>query len=309
MKRSIFMLIISAAILITFLFLNCPTVSEEEEEKESINYNAMVAVSTGSYNQSNGTDSFNHTLSGFSIGKYEVTYSLWYSVYQWASANSYYFQSAGREGNDGTVGAAPTAAGKFEPVTGINWRDAIVWCNAFSQKSGLSLCYTYTALAIKDSRDSNATACDNAACSWTANGYRLPSEGEWQFAATGRGAIPWNYASGAAAASTNAIETAKVAWYSSNSGGSTRQAGTTANSSSLSLWDVSGNVWEWCWDWEDDYPVPVQIDYRGPSTGTSRIARGGSWGETATYLRVGYRGYDLPGNAYNERGFRIARTN
>lgn len=158
MKRSIFMLIISAAILITFLFLNCPTVSEEEEEKESINYNAMVAVSTGSYNQSNGTDSFNHTLSGFSIGKYEVTYSLWYSVYQWASANSYYFQSAGREGNDGTVGAAPTAAGKFEPVTGINWRDAIVWCNAFSQKSGLSLCYTYTALAIKDSRDSNATA-------------------------------------------------------------------------------------------------------------------------------------------------------
>jgi uncharacterized repeat protein (TIGR02543 family) len=74
-------------------------------------------------------------LNAFKMAKYETTYELWHEVYQWAAGNGYAFANAGREGNDGTGGAAPTAA-KTEPVTYINWRDAIVWCNAYSEMDG-----------------------------------------------------------------------------------------------------------------------------------------------------------------------------
>jgi hypothetical protein len=82
-------------------------------------------------------------LSSFRIAKYETSYELWYEVKQWATdaargGNKYTFANAGREGHDGTAGALPssTCTAKTEPVTGINWRDAIVWCNAYSEMDG-----------------------------------------------------------------------------------------------------------------------------------------------------------------------------
>ena len=98
----------------------------------AIDKTEMVSVTGGTFTQS---ESFNHTISDFSIGKYEVTYELWNTVYTWANNNGYSFANAGKEGHDGTIGADPTAA-KYEPVTAINWRDTIVWCNAYSEKSG-----------------------------------------------------------------------------------------------------------------------------------------------------------------------------
>ncbi|MBN2544996.1 MAG: chitobiase/beta-hexosaminidase C-terminal domain-containing protein [Spirochaetes bacterium] len=85
----------------------------------------MVSVTGGTYTQTNGTESFSHTISSFSIGKYEVTYELWYTIYNWAISNGYNFENQGMEGHNGTIGAEPTSA-KFEPVTTISWRDAIV---------------------------------------------------------------------------------------------------------------------------------------------------------------------------------------
>ncbi|MDR0997969.1 MAG: formylglycine-generating enzyme family protein, partial [Treponema sp.] len=77
------------------------------------------------------------TLSPFYLAKYETTYELWYEVYQWATTSGgYTFANPGQEGHNGTAGAAPTEAGKTEPVTTISWRDAVVWCNAYSEKSG-----------------------------------------------------------------------------------------------------------------------------------------------------------------------------
>ena len=147
----------------------------------TIDSSALVSVPGGTYTQTDGTNSFSHTISTFKMGKYLVTYNLWYTVYTWAIANGYTFANAGAEGSNGTVGATPTTA-KYQPVTTISWRDAIVWCNAYSQEAGLTPCYAYSSAVIKDS--TNATACDSAVCAWTNNGYRLPSEGEYQYAAS-----------------------------------------------------------------------------------------------------------------------------
>jgi len=92
-------------------------------------YTDMVSVPGGTYTQTDGTYSFDHTISDFKLGQYEVTYELWYAVYHWAMRNGYDFANSGTEGNNGTAGAVPTIA-KYEPVTTVNWRDTIVWCNA-----------------------------------------------------------------------------------------------------------------------------------------------------------------------------------
>jgi formylglycine-generating enzyme required for sulfatase activity len=258
---------------------------------------ALVSVPGGTYTQTDdsGTGGFSHTISVFKMGKYQVTYNLWNAVYQWALANGYSFADAG-------------AGSGYTPVTTVSWRDVIVWCNAYSQEAGLTPCYTYASAVIKDS--TNATACDNAVCTWTNNGYRLPSEGEYQYAASyinGSSWTPYNYASGATADYNDATATGLVGWYGANSGSVTHAVGgKTANA--LGIYDMSGNVWEWCWDWYGTYPG-TSTDYRGSGSGSNRVIRGGSCGYIASDLQVGDRSYDGPFNAFGSIGFRFARTN
>ncbi len=277
----------------------------------SFDASAMVSVPGGTYTQqdTNG-HSFLHTISAFSIGKYEVTYGLWYEVYQWAVSNGYNFDNAGGEGDDGTVGAAPTDA-QSEPVTTISWRDAIVWCNAYSQMNGLApVYYESGGTVLKDSSDSNAAACDGASVDSSANGYRLPTEGEWQYAASfkdGTSFTPWNWASGAAANITDADACDAVAWYSANAGSDTHPVGEKA-ANALGLHDMSGNVWEWCWDRSGNYPTTDQTDYAGPASGSVRVRRGGGWINDAAFLQVGYRYGDSPNGEYDFLGFRLCRN-
>jgi formylglycine-generating enzyme required for sulfatase activity len=259
---------------------------------------ALVSVPGGTYTQTDdsGTGGFSHTISVFKMGKYQVTYNLWNAVYQWALANGYSFADAG-------------AGSGYTPVTTVSWRDVIVWCNAYSQEAGLTPCYTYASAVIKDS--TNATACDNAVCTWTNNGYRLPSEGEYQYAASyinGSSWTPYNYASGATADYNDATATGLVGWYGANSGSVTHAVGgKTANA--LGIYDMSGNVWEWCWDWYGTYPG-TSTDYRGSGSGSYRVIRGGSYDSSGAFsLQVGYRSYNNPDYAYDSIGFRFARTN
>jgi formylglycine-generating enzyme len=148
---------------------------------------------------------------------------------QWAKSQGYHFQNDGNEGSDGSEGLKPTSR-MYEPVTGISWRDVVVWANALSDILDLDPVYrSSSGHIIKDSRDSNANIVD-AAVQTDTNGYRLPTKDEWEMAArwrnsSGDGSIstggrywtPGNYASGANADCNSTTATNRVAWYSSNS--------------------------------------------------------------------------------------------
>jgi formylglycine-generating enzyme required for sulfatase activity len=237
------------------------------------------------------------TVASFAMAKYETTYELWYEVRVWAEANGYTFVNQGREGADGTDRAAPTTA-KNEPVTMVSWRDIIVWCNAYSEKNGKVPVYTYGGAVIRSS--SNATACDNAVMDKTQSGFRLPTEVEWEFAA--RGGNPsdttnWNYTY----AGSNTV--GDVAWYNGNAGSNTHPVGTKA-ANSLGLYDMSGNVYEWCWDWYGSVSGSTPTD--GATSGSHRVLRGSSWINSAYEVsyRVDYSDTS-PSDTHYITGFRV----
>jgi len=278
----------------------------------NLKYIDMVKVDGGTFKQ-NGieryyedgqlkekyVEGFSHTVSSFYMGKYEVTYELWYTVYQWALKNGYSFANKGAEGIDWENQGKSPSGKKYEPVTMVSWRDCVVWCNAYSELVGLSPSYkTIGGKVLKDS--------SNAICDWSSDGYRLPTEGEWQYAASNKGKTPYDYASGASANYKDSSANSKVAWYWENSDNSTHTVGTKV-SNGLDLYDMSGNVWEWCWDWKDKHPTSSSSDYRGPTTGSGRVLRGGGWDSNAYILRVGYRAGYEPGGVYNDLGFRVGR--
>lgn len=288
----------------------------------SITKREVVIVPGGTYTQIDATGiSFAHTISSFQMAQYEVTYELWYAVRAWATNNSYYFDNAGREGQDGTNGAAPTVVAKFEPVTSITWRDIIVWCNAYSEMSGkLGVYFSDSGYisTIKDSRDGsygnsiNPTlgSFDYPYVKWSANGFRLPTEGEWQYAASYKDGISWtpyDYFSGATGDYNDVVACQTVAWYAATAGGKTQEVGVKIPNS-LGIYDMSGNAWEWCWDWYASSTSIAKSNDRGPGSGTGRLLRGGGWASGASSLRIGDRGHDTPFIAYYLFGFRVVST-
>ncbi len=284
-------------------------------------YSDLVPASGGAFTQSDTSgNSFSSTVSAFKIGKYQVTYDLWYKVRLWTVANGYTFAYSGHEGNTGAEGAVTTTA-KYLPVTYISWRDAVVWCNAYSQMTGLTPVYCTDsgyATPIKTSIDASYGSSvdtangsiDNPYVNWNANGYRLPTESEYQYAASyidGTNWTPYNYASGAEDIYSDIAATSLVAWFYSDC--SDMQAVGLLNANKLGIYDMSGNVQEWCWDWFGTYPTTAQTDYRGPASGSARALRGGSYTDYAAAMEVGIRISNGPYNSGNLLlGFRVART-
>ncbi len=267
--------------------------------------------------------------SSFLIGESEVTYELWKVVYDWAVTHGYSFSNAGVMG-DGS------GDNDQHPATTINWRDAIVWCNAltewYNEKCGTSFTCTYYTDAgytvpLRSSADGSYGSSINPAyggfdypyikaaaggnismANCTSTGFRLLTCSEWEFAARWRNndstntvsgfANPYftrgNSASGATASTSDGTATGLVAWYDANSGGSTHQA-RTRTPNALGVYDMSGNVWEWCFDWK--------------YAGSERIFNGGHWFGHSGYLPIGSTsGWGNPWWEENGVGFRVARN-
>ncbi len=240
---------------------------------------------------------------GFWIGETEVTWQTWYYVHKWSVAREYYYQNQGVKGNDGAAGKSSQ-----HPVTGMNWRDAMVFCNAltayYNNRKGARLTpvYTYNGSEIKDARDTNATACNNAVANPNATGFRLLTGDEFELAARWRHDAtnsvsgytnPYftkgDSASGATANCSDHNATGAVAWCTYNSDGSTHEV-KSKQANYLGLYDMSGNVWEWCFK----------------LNGSNCELRGGGF-SNADHVRVSYWISEQCAT-WDDTGFRLATS-
>jgi uncharacterized repeat protein (TIGR02543 family) len=263
----------------------------------------MSSIGTQStyYVPSNTDDSESDILQGgYSMGVTELTYPVWYEVRQWALSNGYVFQNPGREGNTGTIGALPSGANI--PVTTVSLRDVVVFLNALSERSGRTPVYTDgTGNVIKDA---TTTSADTAVVGST-DGYRLPSRAEWNLAArlltdpeplyevtstTTGYYTPGDFASGAYRdyQAFDSAETLRVSWFWSNSGNVVHPVG-ELRANQMGLYDMSGNVAEWCYDLWDD--VKHYVMGGGFSRGPNRMQIGESdaYSPTTADYGTGFR--------------------
>ncbi|MGN0739520.1 MAG: formylglycine-generating enzyme family protein [Treponema sp.] len=265
-------------------------------------------------------------ITSFKMNKYETTYNLWYIVRNYAEERGYVFQNPGQEGAYGRRGKAPTKEGAYQPVTMVSWYDIVVWCNALSEMMGRTPCYYYNQEILRDATDT--ASCDMAECKWQNDGYRLPTEAEWEYAARVTKA---GFQSGAlASGQINSLgldnpdeKETSIAWCDANTdtthivgtagtifnGKSGIAAAGSGNSNGAGLFDMSGNVLEYCWDWLDVYSDVVPGERAtGPLYGSERVCRGGSWSSYTGFIYAGDRyGYD-PNEFYNYLGFRFCTT-
>jgi sulfatase modifying factor 1 len=253
-----------------------------------------------------------HTVyvSGFWMDKYLVTKSLWDEVTAWNGGNGYSYTSS----------ASGTAAN--HPVIFVNWYDMVKWCNARSEKEGLTPCY-YTDAGLSAIYKSGQVS---PFVKWDAKAYRLPTEAEWEKAARGGASghrFPWTDSDTISHSRANYDGYSQICdpIYSDltydqscgyhptfdNGGYNTSPVGYFAPNG-YGLYDMAGNVCNRCWDWYGPYSSGTQTDPQGPSGGTVRVMRGGSWYNHADVARCSNRYPYNPAFDYYDVGFRCVRA-
>ena len=268
----------------------------------------MVLIPAGAFTMGDTLDGLsdaaptNATVAAFYLDVNLVSWSQWQSVYFWATNHGYAFANpgAGQEAN--------------HPVQTVDWYDCVKWGNARSQQAGKPpVYYTDAAWTQVYTNGEPTTLYAN----WTASGYRLPTEAEWEKAARG-GLIgqrfPWGNSITANLANyygdpTYSYDLGPGGYHAAFTNGVTPYTGPTGYfaANSYGLYDMAGNVHEWCWDWYGT-PYAGGVAPRGPAGPlTFRVLRGGAWNYDASYARCAYRYYFAPSFALDSFGFRCVR--
>jgi len=276
--------------------------------------NGMAAIPAGTFSMGDTLDGesdaipTNVTVSAFNMDANLVSYDQWAIVYNWATSHGYSFD------NNGSAVAAN------HPESGVDWYDVVKWCNARSQQAGLTPIY-YTDAGLTQVYMNGDT--DSIFVKWSANGYRLPTEAEWEY--TARGGLsgqrfPWG----------NTISESQANYYGNtgysfdlgpNGYNTNFDFGSQPYTSPVGyfapngygLYDMAGNINEWCWDWYAAPPYPAGSPYlggtnpTGPASGSQRVLRGGGWNDYAYSLRCANRS-SVSNLAYNYFGFRCVKA-
>ena len=232
----------------------------------------------------------------FYMGKYEVTQAE-YEKYC----------------SDG--GSSPSSDygdGDNYPAYYVSWYDAIVYCNKRSMAERLTPCYSISDSTNPDEWGSVPTSSNDTwnsvECNWNANGYRLPTEAEWEYAArAGDNTVDSLTYSG----TSDVDELGDYAWYYDSANDNTTHEVGTKLHNAFGLCDMSGNVWEWCWNWftwSYDTEAEGGSDPTGTSAGSHRVYRGGGWAYFSDGCAVSYRGGCTPYGRYSDLGFRVVRA-
>ncbi len=197
--------------------------------------------------------------------------------------------------------------GAFLPANNLTWFDAVEFCNRMSIRDGLFPAYAMT--DVRRAGDHIVSAV--VAWSPSANGHRLPTEAEWEVACRAGTATAFYSGeitvTGPGDCVTPDRRLEAVAWYCANSGGRPQEI-TQKAMNAYWLYDTLGNVSEWCWDWYLDYDGSFEIDPQGPSFGSDRVHRGGSFALAPVFCRGGSRAADRPGEPRMEIGLRLVRN-